>query len=291
MRRGRYPGQPKFPFVPGYDLVGRVIAVGPGVDLSLIGKRFAVLTKQGGWATYATVNANDLLPIPEDIDPAEAETLIVNGITAWQMLHGKAKIRKGQIILVQGANSGVGTILTQLAQHAGVRVIGASSLKHDDALRLQGVEPVDYNDKNLARSVRNIAPEGVDAVFDNIGGKSIDVSFSLLKKGGTLVSYAIASEIKGKKSIVLQIVGLIFKLLWLTILPNGRKASFYNIWSGKETKKFRSQMQEDFKQVLDLLSLGFLKPRIAAKFPLTRIVVAMELAESRTIYGKIVLIP
>ncbi|MDQ2718780.1 MAG: medium chain dehydrogenase/reductase family protein [Bacteroidota bacterium] len=292
MRLDRYPGQPKFPFVPGYDLVGTVVAVGSDVNTLLIAKRFAVLTKQGGWASYATVTTEDLLPIPESIDPAEAETLIVNGITAWQMLHRKAKVKKGQIIFVHGANGGVGTILTQLAQIAGVRVIGASSPKHHEALRKQGVILVDYNDKNLAQSVRNLAlPDGVDAIFDNIGGKSIDVLFSLLNKGATLVSYAIVSEIKGKKSMVLKFIVLLSKLLWLNILPNGRKTTFYNIWSGKGTKKFRSQMQEDFKEVTALLAKRILKSQIAAKFPLTQIAKAMELAESRTVYGKVVLIP
>jgi NADPH2:quinone reductase len=291
MRLNKYPGQPKFPFVPGYDLVGRVVAVGSDIDPSLIGKRFAVLTLKGGWATYGTVPVEDLLPIPEGIDPVKAETLIVNGITAWQMLHRHAKIKKGQTILVHGANGGVGTILTQLAQIAGVGVIGTSSSKHHENLRRDGVIPVDYNDKNLAQSVRNISPGGVDAVFDNIGGKSIDVSFSLLKKGGTLVGYAMMSESKNKNIMMLQFVILLIKVICLNILPNGRNANFYYIWSGKGTEKFRGKMQEDFKRLMDLLSELIIKPQIAATFPLTQIARAMEFAESRTAYGKVVLIP
>ena len=111
MRRAMYYGQPKFPFVPGYDLVGVVAAVGPGVDASFVGTRVAALTKTGGWASYALLAAEDLLPVPDGIDPAEAETLVVNGITAWQMLHRQAHIRRGQTIVVHGANGGVGTNL------------------------------------------------------------------------------------------------------------------------------------------------------------------------------------
>jgi NADPH:quinone reductase-like Zn-dependent oxidoreductase len=178
MRRGRYYEQPKFPFVPGYDLVGTVVAIGFGVDSSLLDKRVASLTKTGGWASHASLSASDLLPVPDGIDSIEAETLVVNGITAWQMLHREARIKSGQTILVHGANGGVGTILTQLALYAGVRVIGTASPRHHDALRDQGVEPIDYNDVDLARSVLKLAPGGVDAVFDHLGGKSFSRSFS-----------------------------------------------------------------------------------------------------------------
>ncbi|NID09666.1 medium chain dehydrogenase/reductase family protein [Fibrivirga algicola] len=291
MRRGRYPGQPAFPFVPGYDLVGVVVLAGPDVDPSLIGKRVAALTKTGGWSTYALLSADILLPVPDGIDPAEAETLVVNGITAWQMLHRDARIQRGQTILVHGANGGVGTILVQLALHAGVRVIGTASPRHHDTLRAQGVEPVDYNDPNLAQRLRQLVPDGVDAAFDNVGGTSATISFGLLKRGGTLICLAIASAKNGTDSVVLKFIGLVAQVIWYNILPNGRRATFYNIWSGKGSKAFLSRMQEDFAQLMDLLARGVVVPKIAARFPLEQIRVAMELAESRTVYGKVILLP
>ncbi len=291
MRRGRYYEQPKFPFVPGYDLVGTVIEIGPGVDPTLLGKRVAALTKTGGWASYVLLSAADLLPVPEGIDPVEAETLIVNGITAWQMLHQKAQIKRGQTILVHGANGGVGTILTQLALHAGVQVIGTASPRHHEALQAQGVQPVDYNDSDLAGSVLKLVPGGADAVFDHLGGASFARSFSLLAKGGVLVCYAIASALNDTGNILIPFLKVMAQLAWWNILPNGRKAYFYNIWSGKGSKAFQAQLREDFAQVTTLLSSGVLKPQIAACFPLSQITAAMKLAESRTAYGKVVLVP
>jgi NADPH:quinone reductase-like Zn-dependent oxidoreductase len=91
MRRGRYYGQPPFPFVAGYDLVGVVGAVGPGVSAALAGRRVAALTKTGGWATAALLTAADLVEVPEMVGADEAETLILNGVTAYQMLHRSAK--------------------------------------------------------------------------------------------------------------------------------------------------------------------------------------------------------
>ena len=170
MRRGRYPGQPAFPFVPGYDLVGTVAATGPGVDASLVGTRVAVMTKTGGWATYAVVKAADLVVVPPELDPAEVETLVVNGVTAWQMLHRTARVAPGETVLVHGANGGVGTTLVQLAVHHGATVIGTAHPRHHEALRELGVTPVDYDDPDLAATVRALAPQGVDAVFDHLGG-------------------------------------------------------------------------------------------------------------------------
>ncbi|MBO0930636.1 medium chain dehydrogenase/reductase family protein [Fibrella aquatilis] len=291
MRRGRYPGQPKFPFTPGYDLVGTVAAVGPGLDASLIGQRVAALTKTGGWASYALLAASDLLPVPAGIDPADAETLVVNGITAWQMLHRTAYVQQGQTILVHGANGGVGSILTQLARHAGVRVIGTASPRHHATLRAQGVEPVDYNDVNLVQRVRELAPDGIDAAFDNVGGASVNRSFSLLKSGGTLVCYAIASAKNSTESIVPKFIALLAKLTWWTLMPNGRKVGFYNVLAGRGSKAFQSRLRDDFAQLMSLLAKGAITPKIADRFPLEQITVAMKLAESRTVYGKVILQP
>jgi NADPH:quinone reductase-like Zn-dependent oxidoreductase len=158
MRRDRYPDQPKYPFVPGYDLVGTVIAVGEGIDHAMIGKRYAALTKSGGWATLAIIDADTLLPVPDGISAVDAEAIVVNGITAWQMLHRKARVKKGQMVLVHGANGGVGTLLVQLAQLAGVKVIGSASPRHHATLTAQGVIPVDYNDPGLEETIRLLAP-------------------------------------------------------------------------------------------------------------------------------------
>jgi NADPH2:quinone reductase len=291
MRRDRYPGQPAFPFVPGYDLVGTVTAIGPGLDPSLMGKRVAALTKTGGWASYSLRSASELLLIPDGIDPAEAEALVVNGLTAWQMLHRKAQIKSGQAIVVHGANGGVGTILVQLALHAGVRVIGLASLRHHATLKEQGVEPIDYNDSNWAQHIRELAPDGVDAVFDNVGGAGVTHSFRLLKQGGTLVSYAIASAMQKKGSMIPKFIRLLTQLTWWNLLPNGRKALFYNVMAGRGSRAFQTRSQDDFAQVMNLLGSGVLTPRIAARFPLDHIQQAMELAESRTVFGKVILIP
>jgi len=294
MRRGRYPGQPTFPFVPGYDLVGTVAAVGPGVDAALVGTRVAALTKTGGWATHAVLAAVDLVAVPAGLGPVEAETVVVNGLTAWGLLHRTARIRRGQTILVHGANGGVGTVLVQLARHAGVRVIGAASPRHHDALRALGVEPVDYADLDaLVARVRELAPGGVDAVFDNIGGATLRASWRLLAPGGTLVSYALAAAAKGSGALIPLFVALLARLAWWNLLPNGHRASFYDVWSGRRLRpaRFRARLHDDMGTVLGLLVDGVLTAEVGARFPLTEASEAMRVAESHTVRGKVVLIP
>ena len=293
MRRGRYYGQPAFPFTPGYDLVGRVVAVGPDGDSELIGRRVATMTKTGAWTTQAVVEARDSVIVPEGIAPDDAETVVVNGVTAWQMLHRSARVKAGQTILVFGANGGVGGILIQLAQHHGVTVIGAASPRHHDALRASGVIPVDYADPDLAAVVRRHAPTGVDAVFDNIGGDIAKVSFGLLARGGTLVSYAIAEAVSGTGSLTAPFAKAIGRTLLWSALPNGKKATFYDLWAGHTARpaRFRRRLEEDLGRVFALLAAGTISANIAARFPLTEAVAALELAESRTLNGKVILLP
>ncbi|MFZ7089413.1 medium chain dehydrogenase/reductase family protein [Curtobacterium sp. RRHDQ10] len=293
MRRGRYPGQPPFPFVPGYDLVGTVLEVGSPADQRWVGQRVAVATKTGGWATHAVVDTDDLVAVPDGVAAADAETVIVNGITAWQMLHRSARVRRGGTILVHGASGGVGTVLVQLAVHAGIRVIGTAAPRNHDALRALGVEPVDYATPDLVGAVRALAPDGVDAVFDHLGEESARRSWTLLARGGALVVYGTALDLDSSKSILQVFVGMIGRIVLWNVVPNGRRASFYDFWGGKRVRPtmFRRRQHEDLSAVLDLLAQGVITPAVAARFPLEEIATAVELAESGTIRGKVVLVP
>ncbi|WP_354637782.1 medium chain dehydrogenase/reductase family protein [Kitasatospora camelliae] len=293
MRRGRYYDQPPFPFVPGYDLVGTVVAIGPWTDPALVGTRVAALTKVGAWASHVALDAADLVSVPDGLGAAEAETAVVNGITAWQMLHRRARVRAGQTVLVHGANGGVGSLLVQLARAAGARVIGTASARHHDELRALGVEPVDYRTENVPARVRALAPGGVDAVFDHVGGRSVIDSWALLAPGGTLVAYGSAAtrdDTGSKQWPVLKILGRVW--LW-NALPNRRRAYFFNVWAGRalSADRFRARLREDLGQVFAAMRRGEVTARIAAELPLSRAAEALRLAESGTVAGKVVLTP
>jgi NADPH:quinone reductase-like Zn-dependent oxidoreductase len=292
MRLGKYYNQPPFPFVPGYDVVGTVTATGPDVDPALVGRRFAAVTRTGSWASHQLIDVADLVPVPDGVDAADAETVVVNGITAWQMLHRTARVRPGATIVVLGANGGVGSTLVQLARHAGITVIGTASPRHHPALRELGAIPVDYRDPDMYRRIREIAPDGVDAVFDHVGGPAIVDSWRLLRRGGALVSYGTAATKDAEGDSRIPVLTLIARLVAWNVLPNGRSATFYNFWAGRRRLgAFRDRLRDDLTSVLTLLADGVLSPQVAARFPLSAAGSALALAESRTVAGKVVIVP
>jgi len=292
MRRGLYPGQPAFPFVPGYDLVGRIVAVGESVSGKRMGTRVAAVTKVGGWASHVMVPAHSLVAVPDGVTAVQAETVLVNGVTAWQMLFREVEAKAGQTILVHGANGGVGTVLCQLGRHFGVRVIGTASPRHHDALRAMGVEPVDYNALDLPEQIRALAPSGVDAAFDHLGLESARMSYRLLNRSGSLVVYGNASALGQKTSMARVFLRLMGQLLLWKLWPRGHYVTFYNFWAGRllRPSAFRDRLKQDLAALFELLQTGAIDPTVAATFPLADVRTAMSLAESRTVRGKVVLV-
>ena len=285
MLKGRYFNQPKFPFVPGYDLVGTVEEVGDGVGEELLGRRVAALTETGAWATRVALDARNLALVPDALDPADAVAAITNGVTAWQMLHRAAKVRPGQTVFVHGASGGVGTLLVQLARLAGAEVIGTASASKHETVRALGAVPVDYKNEDVAKRVREISPEGVDAVFDHVGGPGLVDSWRLLRRGGTLASYGSASTLGAtghRLKPYLPIVGRV--LLW-SVMPNGKRATFYYV------QRWPKLFKEDLSKVLSLMAEGRIEARVDRRLPLEQAAEALGLLASGKVSGKVVLLP
>jgi NADPH:quinone reductase-like Zn-dependent oxidoreductase len=228
MRHGLYPGTPAFPFAPGYDLVGEVDALGHGVRGFAIGQRVAALTMTGGYSCYTIVPAAHLVPVPENLDPAEAVSLVLNYVTAYQMLHRVAKLREGQRFLVHGAAGGVGTAVLQLGKIADLKMFGTASKGKLDLVSTLGATAIDYRSENFLERVRQLAPDGLDAVFESMGGKTRTDSYRCVRRGGYLVCYGASSAIeKGKLS-----AGLGFAWLGLMkLVPDGKHPVWYNVKS------------------------------------------------------------
>jgi NADPH:quinone reductase-like Zn-dependent oxidoreductase len=299
MRRGRYPGQPAFPFVPGYDLVGRVREVGAGVDRALLGARVAAMTEHGAWATQVILDAADLIPVPETLDAGAIESLVVNGVTAYKMLHRVARVRSGQTVVITGAAGGVGTVLLQLARLAGVRAIGTCSAAQADAVRALGGEPIDYRSDDVLAAVRRLAPDGVAAVFDHVGGDSLKRSFAMLARGGTLVSYGNASTRDATGSAWAPIVRNMVRAMMWNLLPGGRRVRIFDVWGRSSLGanrvfrpgRFRAELRADLDRVLDLLGRGELSAQVARRVPLRDAGRALAEHERGGLVGKIVLVP
>ena len=286
MRRGLYPGQPAFPFTPGYDIVGDIDAVGADVTGLQVGQRVAALTMMGGYARYTTVPAAHLVPVPDGLDPGEAVSLVLNYVTAYQMIHRVAKLRAGQRMLVHSAAGGVGTAALELGKILGLTMYGTASKAKHPLLANLGATAIDYRTENFVERIHRLAPEGLDCVLDPIGGTNWWKSYRCLRRGGSLVCYGVQAAVSEGQLVA----GLGFAMFGLMkIIPDGRKASWLNV------KTIRDQhpdwFREDLTQLFELLGARRIQPVIAAKLPLRDAVRANELLEQSQVSGKLVLLP
>ncbi|MBV7339416.1 medium chain dehydrogenase/reductase family protein [Chloroflexi bacterium TSY] len=286
IRKGIYPDvKEKPPFAPGYDLVGVVDALGNGVTNLKIGQRVAELTVIGAYSEYICLPAQRLVPVPDALDPAEAVNLVLSYVTAYQMLHRIAKIERGQRILIHGAGGAVGTAMLQLGKLLDLEMYGTASRSKHDLIADLGAIPIDYKKEDFVERIGHLTNDGVDAVFDPIGGDNFKRSFKTLRSGGKLVAYGFYNASMGKEggSIIVEFLRI---LLW-NILPNRRSTAFYSIGSWR--KKHADWFHEDLTKLFALLAQGTISPIVAKRMPLLEASHAHELIEQANVQGKIVL--
>ena len=279
-RYGQSPFPPKMPFTPGYAFIGEVEAVGSDVSGVEVGSRVAALTAYGSYAEYIHWDADKLIPVPKIVDPAEAVTLILNYIVAYQTMHRSAKVKIGDTALIIGASGGIGTALMQLGQLMGLKMYGLASPEKHHVLSEYGVISIDYHTQNFVEVVREAEPDGLDAVFDGMGGDSFTRGFSLLRRGGVLVGYGNPLSVSG----MLKLFG---QMVLFNLLPNGKTAKLYGTGASYLNRK---PFMEDWATLFELLEGGSIKPVIAEKFPILEAARANELLESGDVIGNVVLL-
>ncbi|HET7712896.1 MAG TPA: zinc-binding dehydrogenase, partial [Thermoanaerobaculia bacterium] len=197
MREGIHPETPSLPFTPGWDLVGVVDRPGEGVTAIEQGSIVAALPISGAYAEYICLPLSELVPVPAGLDPAEAVSLVLNYVTAYQMLHRTAKVIKGQRVLIHGAAGGVGSALTQLGRLSELKMYGTCSSAGAPAVSSMGCIPIDYEHQDFVKEIRRIEGDGVDVVFDGIGGSHIWRSRQALRRGGRVVAYGLTGSLRG----------------------------------------------------------------------------------------------
>jgi NADPH:quinone reductase len=297
MREGVHPETPPLPFTPGWDLVGVVDRLGDGSTVLAPGQIVAALPISGAYAEFVCLPQRELVPVPPGLDPAEAVSLVLNYITAYQMLHRSARVRPGQRALIHGAAGGVGTALLQLGRLAGLEMYGTCSPRGAPVVSDLGGIPIDYRQLDFVSEIRRLTGEGVDAVFDGIGGAHIWRSRKALRPGGRVVAYGLTSSLRegrlasgrsGRRQRFrdIRIFGLYIAGGWL--LPGRRRVVPYSIQWLKRMKP--AQFRQDLVALFDLLQQQQIKPLIARRFPLAEARQAQELLGKGGVTGKIVLV-
>jgi NADPH:quinone reductase-like Zn-dependent oxidoreductase len=248
-----------FPLVPGWDVAGEVVSVGPAVTHLEVGQRVYGYARKdyigdGTWAELVAVPARGVAPMPTSVDFVEASCLPLAGLTAYQCLVDTLAVGSGDVVLVHAASGGVGTFAVQIAAALGARVIGTSSEGSADHVRRLGGEPVGYGD-GLVERVRALAPDGVDAVVDLAGGEALDVSPELMREGGRLVSVTNAVRVK-------ELGGH-----YVFVRPD----------------------VDDLTELARLVDIGKLAVYVQDRFPLDDVRAAVARAETGHVRGKVVL--
>jgi NADPH:quinone reductase len=297
-REGVHPETPLVPFTPGWDLVGVVDRLGDGVSGIEPGQIVAAMPISGAYAEFVCLPQRELVPVPSGLDAAEAVSLVLNYITAYQMVHRSAKVRPGQRALIHGAAGGVGSALLQLGRLAGLEMYGTCSSRGASAVSALGGIPIDYQHQDFVEEIHRLTSEGVDVVFDSIGGTHIWRSRKALHAGGRVVAYGLTGSLRGGRLAsgrggrrhryrAIAIFGLYIAGGWL--FPGRKRVVPYIIQTLKRLKP--SWFRQDLKALFDLLQQQKIKPLIAQRFPLAEAKHAHELLGKGGVTGKIVLVP
>jgi NADPH2:quinone reductase len=295
-REGVHPETPPVPFTPGWDLVGVVDRLGVGTAGIERDQLVAALPIHGAYAEFVCLAPSELVPVPSGLDVAEAVSLVLNYVTAYQMLHRSAQVRSGQRALIHGAAGGVGTALLQLGHIAGLETYGTCSPRSASVVVDLGAIPIDYHD-DFVEEIRRLTGDGVDAVFDPIGGSHLWHSRKALRAGGRVIGYGLRSSMRGEGLsssrpgsrqrfrgagvFAAYIVGS-----WL--LPGRRRVIPYSIQTLKRVKP--EFFRRDLTALFDLVQQQKIKPLVARRFPLTQVRQAHELLSRGGVTGKIVLV-
>jgi NADPH2:quinone reductase len=296
-REGVHPETPPVPFTPGWDLVGVVDRLGNGVSDFKPGQIVAALPIHGAYAEFVCLPQRELVPVPSGLDAAEAVSLVLNYITAYQMLHRSAKVSSGQRALIHGAAGGVGTALLQLGRLAGLEMFGTCSARSAPTVSALGGIPMDYQHQDFVKEIHRLTSDGVDVVFDPIGGTHLWQSRKALRRGGRVVGYGLRSSLRGEglasgrpgrrqRFRGTAIFGLCIAGGWL--LPGRKRVIPYSIQTLKRLKP--EFFRQDLIALLELLREKKIKPLIAQRFPLGEARQAQEMLAKGGVTGKIVLV-
>jgi len=294
MREGVHPESPAPPFTPGWDLIGAVERLGNGVSGLELGQTVAAMPITGGYSELVCLPERELIPVPSGLDPVEAVSLVLNYITAYQMLHRSAEVKPSQRVLIHSAAGGVGTALLQLGRLAGLEMYGTCSLQSASVVSDHGGIPIDYRNQDFVKEIRRLTRDGVDVVFDGIGGAHVWRSREVLRPGGRVVAYGFTSSLSGGRLASGQRhqgfveIGLTVSAINLWLLPARKRVVVYSI---QRLKRRRPEwFRQDLMILFDLLQQRKINPLIARRFPLSGARDAQELLGKGGVKGKIVLL-
>jgi NADPH:quinone reductase-like Zn-dependent oxidoreductase len=293
MREGVHPETPPVPFTPGFDFVGRIVDRGNCATDLADGQTVAGLPIFGTNAQFIDIRPTELVPVPPALDPAEALCVVFNYMTSYQMMVRSAHVQPSQQILVHSAAGGIGTALLQLGRLMHLEMYGTASPTKHDLVRGLGCIPINYKQTDFVAEIQRLTSDGVDVVFDGIGGSHLWRSYQALRTGGQVISYGLTSSLqdgqrgdrqRGRLS-GLPLIAFCIARSYLSL--EQRRIKLYSIQNLRRLHP--DWFNTDLQNLLDLLGKREIQPIIAERIALDDVVQAHEkLGRGQTI-GKIVI--
>ena len=277
-RQGRYPPPPGASDLPGLEIAGDIVALGPKVSGLSIGDKVTALLPGGGYAEYSIAAAPLCLPVPNGISMVEAAAIPETFFTVWTNLFDRGGCKQGDTVLIQGGTSGIGTTAIQLAVALGARVFATAGTadKARACERFGAVRGIDYRTEDFVEVVKQqTGGKGVDVILDLVGGSYLARNMEAAAVEGRIV---IISLLGGAKTEI-NLSTILSKRLTLT----------------GSTLRARTVAQKALvadavrRNVWPLLAAGRVRPIIHATFPLAEAAAAHRLMETSNHIGKIVL--
>ena len=278
-RMGRYDPPPGASDIPGLEVAGRILEIGPGVSDLKVGDAVCALVAGGGYAEFCTAPAAQCLPVPDGLSMVEAAALPETFFTVWSNVFHRGLLKAGETLLVHGGSSGIGTTAIQLAKAAGARVFttAGSAEKCAACVQLGADRAINYREEDFAAVVKEETDgRGVDVVLDMVGGDYIPRSISCMATDGRHVSIAF---LRGSKTEIdfNRVMRSRLTLTGSTLRPRPIA----------EKAAIAGRLRE---HVWPKLSDGSIRPLVHATFPLAEAAKGHALMESSEHIGKIVLV-
>lgn len=279
--QGKYQFKPDFPFSPGAEVSGVVLAVGAGVSSFAVGDAvFAQMPlPYGGFREEVALDADTVFKLPECMGFDVAAAFGAAYCTAYYALHTCGKLRRGETLLVLGAAGGVGLAAVELGRMLGAKVIAAASSPQKRSLCLVhgASQVIDYAANDLRTEINHLTGgKGVDVVLDPVGGRYAEPAIRSCAWGARYLVVGFAS-------------GTIPKIPTNLLLLKGVSAVGV-FWSGF-AKRAPEECRQQMEQLSNWVSSGRLKPRISHRFPLAHGAEALRLVAERKAQGKVLLLP
>jgi NADPH2:quinone reductase len=276
---GKYPPPPGASETIGMEVSGVISEVGPGVTEWTVGQEVCALLAGGGYAEYVAVPAGQVMPVPDGVDLLDAAGLPEVACTVWSNLVLTAHLGEGQLLLMHGGASGIGTHAIQVARALGARVaVTAGSAEKLEFCRRLGAEiTINYRDEDFVARLREDT-NGADVIFDIMGASYLDRNIDALATDGQLVIIGMQGGVKGELNIG--------KLLAKRARVIGTTLRARPV-SGPNSKS--EIVQAVTTSVWPMIADGRVRPIIGARMPVQQAADAHQQLVSGKVTGKIVL--